>query len=505
MMKTIFISSTFRDMHYERDVINKQVEPELNDHARSYGETVLLKDLRWGISTEGLKESQAEIKVLKSCLEEIDHSRPYMVILLGDRYGTIFEKEQIRQAIQGYQGFSEEDLTKSIMGLEIKYGALNRECWKDGEKPKALFYFRSLEGDFPEEYQGKEGTKEQELLKNLKDQIIKEFGPEQVHEYCLRFENKKPNKESLEAFAQRVRKDIQDLFQTEWKEKAKWSETKRELDRHWDYARQKGEQFRGREDLLIYCCEKLEEGRSVFAIKGASGTGKSTLLGKLAVELAQKGNTVVPLFCGTTDRMSTTSDVMIFLIDYIAEHLGLSMWKQSMEENNPTSKQFGLSMQMEELEEFSEKQLFEKELASKTDNISLLQEVFREYILRYNEEAQSSTVILVDAIDQLAKDELRDKLSFLPNLLLYGNREKEEKKGSQAIDVEEALCFSKETPSTQRPKLQMVFSFLEEENYRLITPPPSLKVIEIGTLEKEEEKRAVLEGIFGYYHKEAFE
>lgn len=116
-MKTIFISSTFRDMHYERDVIKTKVEPELNDHARSYGETAFLKDLRWGISTEGFKESQAEIKVLRSCLEEIDHSRPYMVILLGDRYGTIFEKEQVREAIQGYQNFSEEDLRACLHKL----------------------------------------------------------------------------------------------------------------------------------------------------------------------------------------------------------------------------------------------------------------------------------------------------------------------------------------------------------------------------------------------------
>ena len=39
-MKSIFVSSTFRDMNLERDIIHSKVEPKLNDIARKYGETV---------------------------------------------------------------------------------------------------------------------------------------------------------------------------------------------------------------------------------------------------------------------------------------------------------------------------------------------------------------------------------------------------------------------------------------------------------------------------------
>lgn len=47
-MKTIFLSSTFQDMHYERDVIHDRVTPALNRLARQYGESVAFCDLRWG-------------------------------------------------------------------------------------------------------------------------------------------------------------------------------------------------------------------------------------------------------------------------------------------------------------------------------------------------------------------------------------------------------------------------------------------------------------------------
>lgn len=229
-MKTIFISSTFRDMHHERDAIKELVEPQINNYAGPYGEEILLKDLRWGINIQEIDESQVEIETLRSCLEEIDDSRPYMVILLGDRYGWIPTEEHIRNAVEVYEGFIEEDLHKSITELEIEYGALKRAHWRGKEKPKALFYFRKMEGDFPEEYQTS-NEKERESLERLKERIRKEFGPEQVHEYCLEFENKEPKRQSLNAFAEKVREDIQALFQEEWEENKKKSETERDLSR----------------------------------------------------------------------------------------------------------------------------------------------------------------------------------------------------------------------------------------------------------------------------------
>ena len=50
-MKSIFVSSTFKDMHAERDMIQNIVQPAVNKKLNEQGEYVLFSDLRWGIDT----------------------------------------------------------------------------------------------------------------------------------------------------------------------------------------------------------------------------------------------------------------------------------------------------------------------------------------------------------------------------------------------------------------------------------------------------------------------
>ena len=45
-MKNIFISSTFRDMQAERDMVQERVLPALREEARKYGDNVGVIDLR---------------------------------------------------------------------------------------------------------------------------------------------------------------------------------------------------------------------------------------------------------------------------------------------------------------------------------------------------------------------------------------------------------------------------------------------------------------------------
>jgi hypothetical protein len=142
-MKRIFISSTFKDMQYERDLFHKSIAPRINQYAyEEYGETVLFCDLRWGVDTYKLSEEDASKKVLSVCLSEIDKcyktgSLPYIVVLIGDRYGSIPKKEMIDDAVPKNTLKIEEPI--SITALEIEYGAL-----RDSDRLKrTLFYFRS--------------------------------------------------------------------------------------------------------------------------------------------------------------------------------------------------------------------------------------------------------------------------------------------------------------------------------------------------------------------------
>ena len=71
-MIKVFVSSTFRDMDYERDLLHDEIIPEINEYCRPYGEQIQLCDLRWGIDTSGFNEIDSSKKVLSVCQDEID-------------------------------------------------------------------------------------------------------------------------------------------------------------------------------------------------------------------------------------------------------------------------------------------------------------------------------------------------------------------------------------------------------------------------------------------------
>ena len=166
-MKTFFISSTFRDMHYERDILHERVFPEINARAMKYGDEVAMCDLRWGVNTEDMDSESSARKVLSVCMDEIDQCRPYMIVLLGQRYGWIPGKDAVLEtAVRGELDL--DDLEKSVTALEIEYGAL-----KTPEKiEKVLFYFREIVGSAPPGCQSEDYVREQKLIR-LKERIRK--------------------------------------------------------------------------------------------------------------------------------------------------------------------------------------------------------------------------------------------------------------------------------------------------------------------------------------------
>jgi hypothetical protein len=81
----IFISSTFKDMHAERDHLVRIVFPELKERCRERHIQLIDVDLRWGVTEEQAGGGEA----LDICLDEIDSCRPFFIGLLGQRYGYI--------------------------------------------------------------------------------------------------------------------------------------------------------------------------------------------------------------------------------------------------------------------------------------------------------------------------------------------------------------------------------------------------------------------------------
>ncbi|CAH8545133.1 unnamed protein product [Schistosoma haematobium] len=87
----LFISSTFRDMHAERDLLCGILVPALRRNV-ALGLRVHLNeiDLRWGVPEPATYNSQA----LQICLEQAAASDIF-VLLLGDRYGCIPDEAEV--------------------------------------------------------------------------------------------------------------------------------------------------------------------------------------------------------------------------------------------------------------------------------------------------------------------------------------------------------------------------------------------------------------------------
>jgi WD40 repeat protein len=146
----VFISSTFNDMHAERDYLVKQVFPELRDWCEKRKLRLVDIDLRWGV-TEQDATSQNVVKV---CLDRIDDCRPFFLCFLGQRRGWVPKEEEISPATKAeFPALKEYAGKTSVTEMEILHALVNplhRGRVRDPNKPGefyepskyAFFYLR---------------------------------------------------------------------------------------------------------------------------------------------------------------------------------------------------------------------------------------------------------------------------------------------------------------------------------------------------------------------------
>lgn len=92
----VFVSSTFSDLHAERNELQQKVYPRLQELCGKYGYRFQAVDLRWGVS----REASMGNRTMQICIEELRRCqkltpRPNFLVLLGDRYGWRPLPEQI--------------------------------------------------------------------------------------------------------------------------------------------------------------------------------------------------------------------------------------------------------------------------------------------------------------------------------------------------------------------------------------------------------------------------
>ena len=212
-MKLVFVSSTFRDMQFERDALNTRVVPRINQFLERYSETIHFGDLRWGVNTTELESEESSKKVLKVCLDQIDDCKPYMIIFIGERYGWIPSADLLHGAalLKGMD-VSAIKADTSVTELEIEYGALLNPDYEG----RILFYFRnpfdmSAMSEKERADYISESPLHREKVEALKEEIRRKY-PDYIRYYDVSYDAQSGKLTGLDPLMDQIYEDLKRIF-----------------------------------------------------------------------------------------------------------------------------------------------------------------------------------------------------------------------------------------------------------------------------------------------------
>ncbi|XP_065653579.1 TPR repeat-containing protein DDB_G0287407-like isoform X2 [Hydra vulgaris] len=279
----IFVSSTFKDFHQEREVLVKEVFPDLRLWCEQRKLRLVECDLRWGVP----KDSTTE-ETIKICLSELDRCyednvAPFFLNLVGERAGWIPKFEDVSLNLATQYGWV---YGLSVTEMEIVHGAIRKL------NPNALFLLRepgSLVGipdDIKKDFQD---TSELcvEKLKALKNVIIDTFEETHIYKYqvngkysdgVVEFEGLSGNSPFSQTVFDFFQKRIEVLYPLDPSPKDPLQVQKEEHEI---------------ENYLQH-----DNSRSPLLVIGTAGAGKSAVMAKCAsnaVQMTDKNEILVPV------------------------------------------------------------------------------------------------------------------------------------------------------------------------------------------------------------------
>lgn len=323
----IFISSTFLDMHGERDLLTRHVIPELRERCRAKRIHISEVDLRWGITEE---ESNHE-RQLESCLSEVDRCRPFFIGLLGKRYGYTPKEYRVFSGDPKLDWLKTYPAGRSVTELEMHYGALMNPA----ASPHSFFYFRdnTFVSQVPQEHrkvfesESKEaGAKIEALKQSIRASSCHYYDGYKCNWAGALDAHGRPMVTGLDELHHRILTDlwnaickvypdavpITDPLEEERQEQHAFSETHT---RH----------FVGRKDVmekLTRFCDGVtglanslpDKGTGMVVLSGPAGCGKSALLAQFARQYAvlsskkKAGTAAPPSLCLISHHVGSSPD-----------------------------------------------------------------------------------------------------------------------------------------------------------------------------------------------------
>jgi len=416
--RPIFISSTFRDMHAERDHLRSNGFLRLAELLRERCHNLDTIDLRQGVETASEADAaKREMQVLKVCLDEINRSKPFLVGLLGERYGHIPPADRITAAARDAGLPDSVDVDgKSVTELEILYAVLEN---KDQQK-RSWFYFRTIDrtdmppemsDKFPAETPSDDPRSPAGRLKALKDRIRREL-PGRVREYTLKWD---PTGKALVGLKELDDRIVQDLWSDLEVETAAYL---RAAPKTWQEADARAvtdfvtERIRGYVDrpavtdpMIAQALTSASEATGSvpldspwgLVVTGESGSGKSSLFGRAYASLQQRaesGEIVLLAHAAGIFPMSGQVDRMLKRwVTELAVRLGVPDPIAEMEDANKQSTE----MQQAETKVVTSEQI-EKSFVELLGQVSTRKRV----------------VVLIDALNQFEPTVRAEYMTWLP-------------------------------------------------------------------------------------------
>lgn len=321
----VFVSSTFRDMHAERDELIKRVFPQLRKLCDERAVTWSEVDLRWGITEEQSQRGE----VLPICLAEIQRCRPYFIGLLGERYGWV--PDEIPQEIIEREPWLAEHLHQSVTELEILHGVLNNPKMAD----QALFYFRD-----PAYAESQPGDKQPDFLELPTDEDIAKYGEQEAARRAEERRQKlallkerirqsglpvRENYTTPQAVGEMVLQDMKAIIEHLYPEGSEPDALDRDALEHEAFAQSRAKVYIGRQEYYDRLDEHARGGGPPLVVLGESGSGKSALLANWALQYRNSHPEELLLmhFIGATPYSTDWAAMLRRIIGEFARRFGI--------------------------------------------------------------------------------------------------------------------------------------------------------------------------------------
>ena len=282
----VFISSTFRDMHSERDYLVRFVFPELRERCVKRRLHLVDVDLRWGVTEKEAEQGKA----LEVCLDEIERCRPFFVGLLGERYGWVPPRYDV-PGEPSYDWVRDFPQGHSITAMEIYHGVLRDPAMR----ARALFYFRdpAFISEMPVKHRPSflsDNDQAKAKLERLKDDIRAQRSVRENYPcvYAGIDADGNASLTGLETFGQQLLEDLWSAIDQEYPaDERPNDELSIERAFHEAFIESRSQRFIGRQDLLAEMSDYADTGGSApRVVTSAPGCGKSALLAKFVSEYA---------------------------------------------------------------------------------------------------------------------------------------------------------------------------------------------------------------------------